>query len=346
MRRILHIDMDAFFAAVEQQRRPELSGKPVVIGGQGDPSRRGVVSTANYEARKFGVHSGMPLRTAYKLCPQAVYLPVDYEAYSRISAVIKEVLREVSPIMEDVGIDEAYLEVTDSDDSDEAIARRIKEGIREKTGLTCSVGIAPNKLLAKIASDMQKPDGVTILRENDIESRFWPLAVRKLYGVGPKTEASLKEMGIETIGQLAATAPRRARRPFRQFLRQLSARCLAGPRRQPPGHPLGTEVDQPRDDLSGGCEQLADNRPHPRRPGAGGHRGLEGAPVPRKNGHDKDPVRRFYDLHAGDDDRRLHRFRRGDTQSGVRLSQADRARQKSSTGGGTSQRVDAVNLPA
>ncbi len=205
MRRILHIDMDAFFAAVEQQRRPELSGKPVVIGGQGDPSRRGVVSTANYAARKFGVHSGMPLRTAYKLCPQAVYLPVDYEAYSRISAIIKEALREVSPIMEDVGIDEAYLEVTDSADSDDALARRIKEGIREKTGLTCSVGIAPNKLLAKIASDMQKPDGVTILKENDIESRLWPLAVRKLYGVGPKTEASLKEMGVETVGQLAAT---------------------------------------------------------------------------------------------------------------------------------------------
>ena len=204
MRRILHIDMDAFFAAVEQQRRPELSGKPVVIGGQGDPSRRGVVSTANYAARKFGVHSGMPLRTAYKLCPRAVYLPVDYEAYSRISAIIKEALREVSPIMEDVGIDEAYLEATDSADSDDALVRRIKEGIREKTGLTCSVGIAPNKLLAKIASDMQKPDGVTILKENDVESRLWPLAVRKLYGVGPKTETSLKRMGIETIGQLAA----------------------------------------------------------------------------------------------------------------------------------------------
>ncbi len=204
LRRILHIDMDAFFAAVEQQRRPELAGKPVVIGGMGDPSRRGVVSTANYEARKFGVHSGMPLRTAYKLCPHAVYLPVDYEAYSRISAVIKEVLGRVSPIMEDVGIDEAYLDVTDSDDSDGAIARRIKEEVREKTGLTCSIGIAPNKLLAKIASDMQKPDGITILRETDIESRLWPLAVRKLYGVGPKTEASLRSMGIETIGHLAA----------------------------------------------------------------------------------------------------------------------------------------------
>lgn len=203
-RRILHIDMDAFFAAVEQQRRPELTGKPVVIGGQGDPSRRGVVSTANYEARKFHVHSGMPLRTAYKLCPRAVFLPVDYETYARISQVIKEVLRGISPVMEDVGIDEAYLEVTGSGESDEAIARRIKAGIGARTGLTCSIGIAPNKLLAKIASDLQKPDGITIIREADVESRLWPLAIRKLYGVGPKTEAYLKEMGVETIGQLAA----------------------------------------------------------------------------------------------------------------------------------------------
>ncbi|MHB8772638.1 MAG: DNA polymerase IV [Syntrophales bacterium] len=204
MRRILHIDMDAFFAAVEERRRPELAGKPVVIGGGGDPSRRGVVSTANYEARKFHVHSGMPLRTAFKLCPRAVFLPVDYETYSRISRVIKEVLRGVSPVMEDVGIDEAYLEVTGHAEPDEAIAHRIKTEVREKTGLTCSIGIAPNKLLAKIASDLQKPDGVTIIGAGDVESRLWPLAIRKLYGVGPKTEASLKAMGVETIGQLAA----------------------------------------------------------------------------------------------------------------------------------------------
>ena len=199
--------MDAFFAAVEQRRRPELHGKPVVIGGQGDPAKRGVVSTANYEARKYGVHSGMPLRTAYKLCPQAVYLPVDYEVYSAVSVKFKEVLRGISPVMEDVGIDEAYLDVTDSRDSDEGIARRIKEGIRERTGLTCSVGIGPNKLLAKIASDMQKPDGITVLREGDIETRLWPLPIRKLYGVGPKTEAHLAKMGIKTIGELAALSP-------------------------------------------------------------------------------------------------------------------------------------------
>jgi DNA polymerase IV len=203
MRRILHIDMDAFFAAVEQRRRPDLSGKSVVIGGQGDPLKRGVVSTANYEARKFGVHSGMPLRTAYKLCPHAVFLPVDYEAYSIVSSTFKAVLKTITPLMEDVGIDEAYLDLSALSDTDETIARKIKIGIGETTGLTCSIGISPNKLLAKIASDMQKPDGLTILAKEDIETRLWPLPIRKLYGVGPKTEEHLKRVGVETIGQLA-----------------------------------------------------------------------------------------------------------------------------------------------
>jgi DNA polymerase-4 len=204
MRRILHIDMDAFFAAVEQKRRPELISKPVVIGGGGDPRQRGVVSTASYEARKFGIHSAMPLRTAYKLCPSAVFLPVDYREYSRVSAVIKNILREFSPVMEDVGIDEAFLDISESDKMPEEISAGIKKRIREETGLSCSIGIAPNKLLAKIASDMEKPDGLTIITEKEIESRIWPLAVRKLWGVGPKTEAYLKGIGINTIGQLAA----------------------------------------------------------------------------------------------------------------------------------------------
>lgn len=196
--------MDAFFAAVEQRRNPELIGKPLVIGGSGDPTQRGVVSTASYEARKFGIHSAMPLRTAYKLCPHAVFLPVDYEEYSRVSETIKRILREFSPIMEDVGIDEAFLDVSQIDKSAEEIVKEIKAKILEETGLTCSFGIAPNKLLAKIASDMQKPGGLTILTEGDIESRIWPLSVRKLWGVGPKTEAALRGMGIETIGGLAA----------------------------------------------------------------------------------------------------------------------------------------------
>lgn len=196
--------MDAFFAAVEEKKNPDLKGKPVVIGGQGDPSKRGVVSTANYEARKFGVHSAMPLRTAYKLCPQAIFLPVDYEIYVAASQQCKSVMRCICPIMEDMGIDEAFLDVSHLPEESEIIALKVKAGILDKTDLTCSIGIAPNKLLAKIASDMQKPNGLTILTENDIESRLWLLPIRKLYGIGPKTEEHLKNMGIETIGQLAA----------------------------------------------------------------------------------------------------------------------------------------------
>jgi DNA polymerase-4 len=204
MRRILHIDMDAFFSAVEQKRHPELVGKPVVVGGGGDPTQRGVVSTASYEARKFGIHSAMPLRTAYKLCPNAIFLPVDYEEYSRVSRKFKAVLGEFTETIEDVGIDEVFLDISSIDKSSEEIAREIKKRIKEETDLNCSIGIAPNKLLAKIASDLDKPDGLTIITEEDIEKRIWPLPVRKLWGVGPKTEAYLKEMGIKTIGDLAA----------------------------------------------------------------------------------------------------------------------------------------------
>ncbi len=204
MRRILHIDMDAFFAAVEQRRHPELVGKPIVVGGSGDPTQRGVVSTASYEARKFGIHSAMPLRTAYKLCPDAVFLPVDYHEYLRVSEKIKTILSEFSPVMEDVGIDEAFLDITVIERPAEEIVKDIKRRIMEETGLTCSIGIAPNKLLAKIASDLQKPDGLTIITEADLENRIWPLQARKLWGVGPKTEAYLKSIGIATIGDLAA----------------------------------------------------------------------------------------------------------------------------------------------
>jgi len=204
MRRVLHIDMDAFFSSVEEKRHPGLAGKPVVVGGEGDPTKRGVVSTASYEARKFGIHSAMPLRTAHKLCPDAIFLPVDYEEYSRVSEEVKAILSNFSPIMEDVGIDEAFLDISSIDRPSEEIAKEIKERIREETGLTCSIGIAPNKLLAKMASDMQKPDGLTIIVEDDIRSRIWPLSVRKLWGVGPETEAYLKKMGIQTVGNLAS----------------------------------------------------------------------------------------------------------------------------------------------
>jgi len=204
VKRILHVDMDAFFAAIEQQRHPEMRGKPVVVGGRGNPAERGVVSTASYEARPFGIHSGMPLRTAFHLCPNAVYLPVDIDSYASISCRIKSILSTFSSVHEDSGIDEAFLDISHRDEAPDQIAAAIKERVKTKTGLTCSIGIGPNKLLAKMASDMEKPDGLTILTGADIAAKIWPLPVRRLQGVGPKTEARLTALGVKTIGALAA----------------------------------------------------------------------------------------------------------------------------------------------
>jgi DNA polymerase-4 len=214
MRRIAHVDMDAFFAAIELKRRPELRGRPLVIGGRGDPHARGVVSTASYEARAFGIRSGMPLRTAWRRCPQAVFLPVDFDAYTRVSQQVKQLLREFSPVMEDAGIDEAFLDISLRPESAAEIGRAIQQRIGTHTGLTCSVGIAPNKLLAKIASDMEKPAGLTVLAREDVATRVWPLPVRKLWGVGPKTEARLARLGVRTIGELARLPAERLRAAF------------------------------------------------------------------------------------------------------------------------------------
>ncbi len=179
--------------------------------------KRGVVSTASYEARKFGIPSAMPLRTAYNLCPSAVFLPVDYEEYSRVSKKFKTILREFTQIVEDVGIDEAFLDISSIDKLSEEIAKEIKRRIKEETDLNCSIGIAPNKLLAKIASELDKPDGLTIIAEEDIERRIWPLSARKLQGIGPKTEAYLKEkMDIKTIGELASLSLERLVEEFGQ----------------------------------------------------------------------------------------------------------------------------------
>jgi DNA polymerase IV len=183
-----------------------MKGRPLVIGGRGDPTQRGVVATASYEARKFGVHSAMPLRTAHKLCPDCVFLAVDYQEYSRVSRNIKDILRRFSPIMQDVGIDEAYLDASALELETEDLAREIKRCVREETGgLTCSIGIAANKRLAKIASDLNKPDGLTIIGAGDLEAKIWPLPVRKVPGIGPKTEERLKQLRIISIGDLAAT---------------------------------------------------------------------------------------------------------------------------------------------
>lgn len=201
---IMHVDMDAFFAAVELQGHPEYAGMPLVVGGRGNPQERGVVSTASYEARKYGIHSAMPLREAYRRCPEAIFLPVDYQAYAEASEKVMAILQEFSSVIEIIGIDEAFLDITDSPlGAPLELAKLIKSRIKGELGLTASIGIAPNKLLAKIASDMQKPDGLIIIKQEDVSTALENMPTSKLWGIGPKTEARLRQIGIHTIGQLA-----------------------------------------------------------------------------------------------------------------------------------------------
>ncbi|RLG32769.1 DNA polymerase IV [Methanosarcinales archaeon] len=218
MKVILHVDMDCFFSAVEVRENPELKGLPVIVGGRieteeekavegFDKRIRGVVSTCSYEARDYGIHSGMPLSRAHQLCPDAKFLPVNMPLYKRVSREIMAILKECADKIEQVSIDEAFLDVStkvrDWTDARE-YALRIKREILEKEGLTCSIGIAPNKTIAKIASDFVKPDGMTVVEEERAGDFLAPLPVKKIPGVGPKTEQMLKKMGIEQIGQLAS----------------------------------------------------------------------------------------------------------------------------------------------
>jgi DNA polymerase-4 len=205
-RTILHVDLDAFFAAVEQRDRPELRGRPVIVGG-GGPHDRGVVSTASYEARRFGIRSAMPLRTAGALCPDAVFVPVDGRKYSAVSREVMAILRRFTPLVEPVSIDEAFLDVTASRalfGDGEAIARSIKAAVRDEIDLTISVGVATTKLVAKIASDLRKPDGLVVVAPGDEAAFLAPLEVTRLWGVGPRTATALRELGVATIGDLAA----------------------------------------------------------------------------------------------------------------------------------------------
>ena len=205
------MDMDHFYTAVEEREHPEYKGKPVVVGA--DPKEgkgRGVVSTSNYEARKAGVRSGIPISRAWKLCPEAIYLPPNFPLYIKVSNEIMEIARKYADKFEQWGIDEAFLDVTTrvKDYAEaEALARKLKREVKEKEHLTCSIGIGPNKLIAKVASDYQKPDGLTIVKENEAEAFLAPLPVRKLLWVGRKTEPKLKNMGINTIGDLARYDP-------------------------------------------------------------------------------------------------------------------------------------------
>jgi nucleotidyltransferase/DNA polymerase involved in DNA repair len=202
---ILHVDLDAFFAAVEQRDHPELRGKPVIIGG--DAHSRGVVSTCSYEARKFGVHSAMPTRTAHQLCPQGIFLPVDGAKYQRVSREVMTVLRRFTPSVEQVSIDEAFLDVSGSEalfGAAPEIARRLKREVVEATGLTVSVGVATNKLIAKVGSDLRKPDGLVVVESGQEAAFLAPLEIRRLWGIGPKTADRLHGLGVSTIGELAA----------------------------------------------------------------------------------------------------------------------------------------------
>jgi DNA polymerase IV (DinB-like DNA polymerase) len=208
---IFHVDMDHFYTAVEEREHPEYKGKPVVVGA--DPKEgkgRGVVSTSNYEARKAGVRSGMPISRAWKLCPEAVYLPPNFPLYIKVSNEIMEIARKYADKFEQWGIDEAFLDVSarvENYAEAEALANQLKREIKEKEHLTCSVGIGPNKLIAKTASDYQKPDGLTMVKEAEAETFLAPLPVRKLLWVGRKTEAKLKKRGINTIGDLSRYDP-------------------------------------------------------------------------------------------------------------------------------------------
>ncbi len=233
---IAHLDMDAFYASVELLRYPDLAGQAVVIGGGrrhqpvllADGTRRyatlaayagrGVVTTATYAARDHGVHSGMGLMKAAVRAPQAVLLPTDFESYRRYSRLFKAAVAEVAPLIEDRGIDEIYIDLTqvpgaqDSVGHDAAggvrgVAQEIRNTVKRATGLTCSIGVTPNKLLSKIASELDKPDGLTVLTHAELPTRVWPLAVRRINGIGPKASAKLGALGIQTIGELAQREP-------------------------------------------------------------------------------------------------------------------------------------------
>ena len=225
--------MDAFFASVELLRHPQLKGLPVVIGGGkraaddalsqayggsyripieafarlADYVGRGVITTATYAARQFGVGSAMGMMKAARLCPQAIVLPVDFEEVRRYSRMFKETIVEIAPLMEDRGVDEVYIDFTDvpggQREGGRSLARLIQRSIFDRTGLTCSIGVAPNKLIAKMASEFKKPNGISIVHEADLQTLIWPLPCRKINGIGPKADEKLKAQGIETIGQLA-----------------------------------------------------------------------------------------------------------------------------------------------
>ena len=209
---IFHVDLDAFFVAVERSRDPSLTGKPVIVGGLGN---RGVVSTASYEAREFGVHSGMPMARARRLCPQAICLPPDFDAYIKVSREFRGIIGAFSPVVEQNSIDEAYLDMTGTErlfGPPQEAARKIRQRVRDETRVVASIGIASSKLVAKVATNESKPDGLLLVPPGTEAAFLAPLAVRKLPGLGAKSEEAIKRLGIQTLGELAACPEDRLRR--------------------------------------------------------------------------------------------------------------------------------------
>ncbi|NLP37854.1 MAG: DNA polymerase IV [Firmicutes bacterium] len=210
MRAIIHIDMNAFFASCHQAENPLWRGKPLLVAG--DPQkRRGIILTASYEARKYGIKTGMPVWQAKKLCPEAIFIPPDHSLYLSYSQKILEIMRSYTPLVEPFSIDEAWLDVTGSKrlfGPAEAIGHTLQQRIRNELGIPSSVGIAPNKFLAKMASERKKPNGFTVINAGNMQEILWPLPVEKMVGVGHKSAAALKEMGINTIGELAKMPPK------------------------------------------------------------------------------------------------------------------------------------------
>jgi len=208
MRTIMHVDLDAFYSSIEQRDHPELRGKPVVVGG--DPDARGVVATASYEARRFGIHSAMPCRTARRLCPEAIFLRPRFQVYHDVSRQLHDMFLGLTPLIEPIALDEAFLDISSlvqSQHEVEGVARGLKQRIQDVTSLTASIGIASNKLIAKVASERQKPDGLTIIPHGQEREFLAPLPVRRLFGIGPRTEERLLAAGIRSVSQLAEADP-------------------------------------------------------------------------------------------------------------------------------------------
>lgn len=248
---VIHVDMDAFFASVEQRDHEAYRGKPVIVGGLG---ARGVVSTASYEARVFGVHSAMPMARARQKCPQGIFLPVDHRLYEAVSAEVFEIFHEFSPLVEPLSIDEAFLDVSGMEKLERDLtqyARRIKSRIKEKTGLIASAGLAPNKFLAKLASGLQKPDGLVVIGYGEEKAVLENLPLKKIWGIGAKSAEKLKALGFKTAGELASADERQLIRHFGKAACQFIA--LANGRDDRPVEPcrsvksIGSEITFPED---------------------------------------------------------------------------------------------------